>query len=158
MMSDWMDQLTTPFPEVRLKQYIEMRGADGGAWKSLCALPAFWVGLLYDQSALDAAWDLCRDWTHEEREYLRSETPKTALETSFRSGKVIDVARRVIEISEFGLKNRGRENAMGEDETIFLLDLQEIARKGVTRAQELIRSYGTCWDNNIDQIYKEMSY
>ena len=157
-MSDWVDHLTTPFPEVRMKSFLEMRGADGGPWRSLCALPAFWVGLLYDQCALDAAWDVCRDWTEEEREYLRSEIPKTALDTPFRSGSVLDVARQVLEIAEMGLKNRGCFNDIGEDETLFLAELKKIADKGKTRAQDLLESFNTRWDGNIDQIYNEMSY
>ena len=126
MMADWEDQLTLPFPEVRLKRFLEMRGADGGPWRSLCALPALWVGLLYDQTALDAAWDLCRDWSEEERQYLRDETPKTALYTPFRGRTVLDVSREVLEIAEAGLKRRGQMNGIGEDETIFLSELKEI--------------------------------
>ena len=158
MMGDWEDQLTLPFPEVRLKRFIEMRGADGGPWRSLCALPALWVGLLYDQTALDAAWDVCRDWTNEEREYLRAETPKTALDTPFRSGTVLDIAREVISIAEAGLKARGRANGIGEDETIFLSELREIAESGITRAQELLNAYEGRWAGDINKIYAEMSY
>lgn len=158
MMADWEDQLTLPFPEVRLKRFIEMRGADGGPWRNLCALPALWVGLLYDQTALDAAWDLCRDWTNDEREYLRAETPKTALDTVFRKGTVLDVARQVLEIAEQGLKRRERANGIGEDETIFLAELQDVAKKGTTRAQELVAAYEGHWEGDIDKIYGEMSY
>ena len=158
MMGDWEDQLTLPFPEVRLKRFIEMRGADGGPWRSLCALPALWVGLIYDQTALDAAWDLCRDWTNEEREYLRAETPKSALDTPFRNGTVLDIARQVLAIAETGLKNRARENGIGEDETIFLAELREIAESGKTRAQELLEAYEGRWAGDIDIVYDEMSY
>jgi glutamate--cysteine ligase len=158
MMGDWEDQLTLPFPEVRLKRFIEMRGADGGPWRSLCALPALWVGLIYDQTALDAAWDLCRDWTNEEREYLRAETPKSALDTPFRNGTVLDIARQVLAIAETGLKNRARENGIGEDEAIFLSELREIAESGKTRAQELLEAYEGRWAGDIDIVYDEMSY
>jgi glutamate--cysteine ligase len=158
MVGDWEDQLTLPFPEVRLKRFIEMRGADGGPWRSLCALPALWVGLIYNQTALDAAWDLCRDWTNEEREYLRVETPKSALDTPFRKGTVLDIARQVIAIAETGLKNRARENGIGEDETIFLAELREIAESGKTRAQELLEAYEGRWAGDIDKVYDEMSY
>tara|TARA_B100000676_G_scaffold90711_1_gene90427 strand:+ start:1996 stop:3363 length:1368 start_codon:yes stop_codon:yes gene_type:complete len=158
MMGDWVDHLTTPFPEVRMKRFIEMRGADGGPWRSLCALPAFWVGLLYDQSSLDAAWDLCKDWTNEEREYLRAETAKTALETPFRNGTVLDIARQAVDIAELGLKNRGRENGIGEDERIFLAELRDIADSGMTRAARLLEAYENTWGENIDDVYAEMSY
>ena len=158
LMDDWIDHLTTPFPEVRMKRYLEMRGADGGPWRSLCALPALWVGLLYNQTALDAAWDLCKDWTNEEREYLRTEAPKSGLNTPFRSDNVRDVAGRVIEIAEVGLQNRCRENAIGESESIYLLELKEILESGVTRAQELVELYKSRWAGEISHIYDEMSY
>ena len=158
MMGDWVDHLTTPFPEVRMKRFIEMRGADGGPWRSLCALPAFWVGLLYDQSSLDAAWDLCKDWSNEEREYLRAETAKTALDTPFRNGTVLDIARQAVDIAELGLKNRGRENGIGEDERIFLAELRDIADSGMTRAARLLEAYENTWGENIDEVYAEMSY
>ncbi len=158
MMGDWVDHLTTPFPEVRMKRFIEMRGADGGPWRSLCALPAFWVGLLYDQSSLDAAWDLCKDWTNEEREYLRAETAKTALDTPFRNGTVLDIARQAVDIAELGLKNRGQENGIGEDERIFLAELRDIADSGMTRAARLLEAYENAWGKNIDDVYAEMSY
>ena len=112
----------------------------------------------YDQTALDAAWDLCRDWTNEEREYLRAETPKTALDTPFRNGTVLDIAREMIAIAETGLKNRARENGIGEDETIFLAELREIAESGKTRAQELLEAYEGRWAGDIDKVYGEMSY
>src|SRR5690606_11605826 len=108
-MQDWSDHVTTAFPEVRLKRYLEMRGADSGPWSRLCALPALWVGLLYDQTALDAAMDVIRSWTAEEREELRREVPKTALRTRFRRYKVQDIAREVLAIAREGLKNRDRQ-------------------------------------------------
>ena len=121
-------------------------------------MPALWVGLIYDQTALDAAWDLCRDWTNEEREYLRAETPKTALDTPFRNCTVLDIASEMIAIAETGLKNRARENGIGEDETIFLAELREIAESGKTRAQELLEAYEGRWASDIDKVYGEMSY
>lgn len=158
MMDDWVDHLTTPFPEVRMKRFIEMRGADGGPWRSLCALPAFWVGLLYNQTALDAAWDLCRDWSDEEREYLRRETPKTALDTPFRGGTVLDLARQVLDIAEAGLKLRGKVNDAGVDETMFLAELREIADSGLSRAARLLYAYENVWDGEIEKAYEVMSY
>src|SRR5262249_23765668 len=113
---DWSDHLTTLFPEVRLKRFLEMRGADGGRWRRICALPALWTGLLYDKTALDAAWDLVKDWTAEERHALREAVPKTALRTSFRSGTVLEIARAALAIAEAGLQRRAFANAKGEDE------------------------------------------
>ena len=135
-----------------------MRGADGGPWRSLCALPALWVGLLYDQTALDAAWDLCRDWSEEERQYLRDETPKTALDTPFRGRTVLDVSREVLEIAEAGLKRRGQMNGIGEDETIFLSELKEIVGSGKTRARQMLDAYESRWDGDINRVFMEMSY
>ena len=90
---------TTAFPEVRLKKYLEMRGADAGPWSRICALPAFWVGLLYDEAALDAAWDLVKDFTLAERHALRDGVPRQALKLPFRNGTVLELARRALEIS-----------------------------------------------------------
>jgi glutamate--cysteine ligase len=119
-IDDWANHLTTLFPEVRLKRYIEMRGADGGPWRRLCALPALWVGLLYDGAALDAAWALVRDWTAEERATLRAEVPRAALKTRFRNRTVGDVARDVLEIARDGLKARALLDRNGDDESVFL--------------------------------------
>src|SRR3546814_9009664 len=83
----WTDHMTTVFPEIRLKHFIEMRGADGGPWHRLCALPALWVGLLYDDTALDAAWDLCKGWSAEELARLRDGVRRHALKTPFRDRK-----------------------------------------------------------------------
>ena len=119
-LDDWSDHLTTLFPEVRLKRFLEMRGADGGRWQRICALPAFWVGLLYDAQALDAAWDLVKDWTAEEREALRNAVPKTALATPFRDTTVQQIAREVLRISRRGLRARRRINAASQDEAMYL--------------------------------------
>ena len=104
MMSDWADHLTTIFPEVRLKTYLEVRGADGGTWRRICGLPALWAGLLYDQTALDAAWDLVKDWTEEEREAMRASVPVLAFKTPFRDTNVLDLARQMLTISTAGLR------------------------------------------------------
>src|SRR5690606_12886974 len=131
-LKDWADHLTTLFPEVRIKQYMEMRGADGGPWARLCALPALWVGLLYDDAALDAAWDLVKDWTAEERQTLRVETPKTALNTSFRGRPLREIAAQALDIAEAGLKARARPGKVSADETEYLASLKEIVASGVT--------------------------
>ncbi len=155
---DWVDHVSTIFPEVRLKQYLEMRGADGGPWRSLCALPAFWVGLLYDQGALDAAWDLIKDWTQEERETLRQEVPRTALATPFRGGTVQDLAARVLEIAEAGLKARARLDWVGGDESQFLEPLRRAAEAGRTPADEMLAAYHGRWNQSVDPLFTEFAY
>ena len=127
-LKDFNDHLTTAFPEVRLKKYLEMRGADGGPWNRLCALPAFFVGLLYDQTALDAAWDLVKDFTLAEREALRNGVPKLALKTPFRNGTARDLALEALKISAHGLKRRAKLNSRGIDESLFLEPLIEFAQ------------------------------
>ena len=155
---DWSDHLTTLFPEVRLKRFLEMRGGDGGPWRRICGLPAFWVGLLYDQSALDAAWDLVKDWTAEERQDLRNAVPKMGLEAPFRTGTALDIARQVYEISAHGLKQRRRLNSKGEDETIFLDFVEEVAGSGRTPADELLNRFEKSWNGQIERVFKEYAF
>jgi glutamate--cysteine ligase len=157
-MTDWVDHLTTLFPEVRLKRFLEMRGADGGPWKRLCALPALWVGLLYDQTALDAAWDIVRDWTTEERAGLRRDVPRQALATRFRNGTVQDIARQVVDIAREGLRSRARLAGMGDDETHFVEPLVEIAASGRTLSTEMLEKYHGVWGGNIDRAYDDYAY
>jgi glutamate--cysteine ligase len=157
-ISDWVDHMTTAFPEVRLKHFLEMRGADGGPWRRLCALPALWVGLLYDDAALDAAWNLCRDWSMDEREMLRSEAPRTALKTKFRNGTMQDLAKDVLAIANDGLKARATQDTFGEDEAHFLNALHEIAESGVTPAEELLDAYENRWNGNIEPLFDEYAY
>jgi len=158
LLSDWNDHLTTLFPEVRLKRYLEMRGADGGPWKRLCALPALWVGLLYDGGALDAAWDIARDWTAEERAALRRDVPRLGLQTPFRGGMVQDIARQVVAIAKDGLRARARKAGMGDDETHFLEPLAQIAETGVSPAQELLARYDGPWNRDVSRVYDEFAY
>jgi len=155
---DWEDHLTVAFPEVRLKKFLEMRGADGGPWNRLCALPAFWVGLLYDDQAREAAWDLIKDWTPEEHEMLRNEVPKQALGTPFRGTTICDFALDALEISHEGLSRRGVLDGVGLDETHFLNPLFRIAESGFTPAEDLLCAYERRWHKNIDQIFKEYAY
>ncbi|WP_411892076.1 glutamate--cysteine ligase [Yoonia sp. SDW83-1] len=160
LLSDWADHLTTVFPEARIKQFIEMRGADGGPWRRLCALPALWVGLMYDQAALDAAWDLCKGWSAEQREALRVAASVDGLQAKVDGIDMHDLAREVVAISEAGLKARARPGAGGlvGDETHFLNALKETVETGQTPADELLAHYNGDWDGDLKRIYAEYSY
>ena len=154
-MSDWQDHLSTAFPEVRLKSFLEMRGADGGPWNKICALPAFWVGLLYDQTALDAAWDLVKGWDMEGREALRSSVPKLALDAPLPGGgKLKDIAAEVLAISRAGLTARARLNKAGDNEAGFLAPLDEIVRSGKVPAQKLLDKFHGEWNGDITRVYE----
>ncbi len=155
---DWTDHVSTLFPEVRMKQFLEMRGADGGPWRRICALPAFWVGLLYDPDTLDAAWELVRDWTAAERQALRDAVPKRALAAPFREGTLQDLAGTVLALAREGLRARGHINAMGEDETVYLLSLQEIVESGRTPAEALLHQYKEDWDGDIDRLFADHAF
>ncbi|WP_372833343.1 glutamate--cysteine ligase, partial [Puniceibacterium confluentis] len=159
-LSDWADHLTTAFPEARVKKYIEMRGADGGPWRRLCALPAFWVGLMYDQGALDAAWDLVKGWDAETREALRVAASVDALQAKVGKIDMLELAREVLDLSEAGLKSRARTGAGGlvPDETHFLSALRESVDTGKTPADELLEQYHGDWNGDLSRIYKEYSY
>jgi len=158
-IDDWNDHLSTAFPEVRLKSFLEMRGADGGPWSRICALPAFWVGLIYAQGSLDAAWDLVKSWTMEEREALRSSVPKLGLDAPLPGGrKLRDIAGEVLDIAHAGLAARGRLDAGGTNETGFLDPLREIVRSGKTQAELLLDRYNGAWGGDISRIYDEMSF
>ncbi|WP_332718603.1 glutamate--cysteine ligase [Pelagibacterium mangrovi] len=154
-IKDWEDHLSTLFPEVRMKQFLEMRGADGAPWQGICALPAFWVGLLYDDSALDAAWDLVKDWTEEERQALRLGVPKTALKTPFRDGSVYDIARQAVAIARSGLKARNQVNWEGADEAVFLKPLDYTLETGKTPAERLLDRYHGEWQGDVSRIFSD---
>ena len=158
VMSDWSDHLTTAFPEVRLKQYLEMRGADGGPWRRLCALPAFWTGLLYDPGALDQALQLVSDWTHEDHAALRRDVPKQGLKTKFRGRTLKDWALDVLEISAAGLHARAQLDTTRDDESIFLDTLFEIVATGLTPAERLLEEYRGRWGGKIAPLYEEHAY
>jgi glutamate--cysteine ligase len=157
-LRDWADHTTTAFPEVRLKKYLEMRGADGGPWNRLCALPAFWVGLLYDQTALDAAWELVKDFTREERHALRDGVPRDALKLRFRGGSVRDLAGEALKIAAEGLARRARTNANGADERIFLDILAAIVETNQTPAERKLELYHGPWHGDIDRVFREFAY
>ncbi|HVJ53809.1 MAG TPA: glutamate--cysteine ligase [Aliidongia sp.] len=157
-MGDWSDHLTTAFPEVRLKRFLEMRGADGGPWRRLCALPALWVGLLYDSAALDAALELTKGWTVAEINHLRDNVPKLGLKTPFRDVTVRELALEMLAIARQGLHRRGRLNSHGEDETFYLDTLFAIAGSGRTPAEELLADYRDRWHGKIDPIYDDYAY
>ena len=154
--SDWWDHLSTAFPEVRLKSFLEMRGADGGPWNRICALPAFWVGLMYDQGALDAAWDVVKGWSMEEREKLRTDAPKLGLQAPLPGGGTMqDLGREVLDIARRGLSARARLNVAGDNETGFLEELDEIVSSGKVPAQRLLDSYHGEWGGDVSQVYKQ---
>jgi len=155
---DWADHVATLFPEVRLKRYLEMRGADAGPWHSLCALPALWVGLLYDAESLAAAGELVKDWTLADHAFLRAEVPRRALDTVFRKRKLLAVARDVVTLAEAGLRRRARRNSMGEDEGLHLAPLRQIVDDGKCRAQDQLASYYGRWGENVDPLFAEEAY
>ncbi|OWK31573.1 glutamate--cysteine ligase [Sphingomonas dokdonensis] len=158
-LDDWNDHLSTAFPEVRLKTFLEMRGADGGPWNRICALPAFWVGLLYDQDALDAAWDLVKHWTLDERQALRDAVPKVGLDAPVPGrGNLRDIAGEVLDIANAGLAARGRTNSAGDNETGFLDPLREIVRLGKVPAEQLLDRYHGAWGGDVSRVYAEQSF
>ncbi|MEO5810337.1 MAG: glutamate--cysteine ligase [Sphingomicrobium sp.] len=158
-VADWTDHLSTAFPEVRLKSFLEMRGADGGRWGRICALPALWVGLLYSDSALDAAWDLCRHWTIEQRESLRHAVPRMALDAVAPDGGTVgDLAGQVLEIAAAGLRDRAELNAAGDNEGGFLDPLREVVASGKTFADRLLERYHGEWNGDASRVYDEFSF
>jgi len=157
-LRDWSDHMTTAFPEVRLKQYLEMRGADGGPWNRLCALPAFWVGLLYDDAALDAAWDLVKDFSLAERHHLRDGVPRHALRLPFRNASVRELALEALKISAHGLQRRAMRNDNGADESIFLTPLIDFAEANQTPAERKLALFHGEWNGDIDHVFREYAY
>ena len=157
-LRDWNDHMTTAFPEVRLKKFLEMRGADSGPWGRICALPAFWVGLLYDDVALDAAWDLVKDFSLAERHALRDGVPKYALGLPFRNGTVCDLAREAVKIAVAGLQRRAMRNSQGVDESRFLDELIEIVESGKTPAERKLALFHGDWRGSVDPLFGEYAY
>ena len=158
-LDDWNDHLSTAFPEVRLKSFLEMRGADGGPWGRICALPALWVGLLYDDQALDAAWDLVKHWTIEERQALRDSVPRLGLDAPIAGGrKLRDIAGEVLDISHAGLAARSRLDAGGSNETGFLDPLREVVRSGKVPAEVLLEKFHGPWGGDVSRVYEDLRF
>ncbi len=157
-MKDWIDHLTTIFPEVRLKTFLEMRGADSGPWSRLCALPAFWAGIYYCDAALEAAWSLVRCWTAEDREALRRSAPALGLAAPIRGVNAKDIALAALAISRQGLKSRAKLDSSGADETHYLAELDDIAATGVTAAERLIERYRTEWGRDVRAAFEACAY
>jgi glutamate--cysteine ligase len=157
--SDWTDHLSTAFPEVRLKSFLEMRGADGGPWSRICALPAFWVGLLYDEGALEAAWQVVKGWSLPEQQRIRDEVPRMGLRTTAPDGRSFqELGKQVLEIASGGLKARARLNAAGDDESGYLEPLRQIVASGETLADSLLAKFNGAWGGDISRVYDELSY
>ena len=157
-MADWEDHLTTAFPEVRLKQFLEMRGADGGPWKRLCALPAFWVGLLYNASNLDACLQMIREWNVEDRANLLTDVARHGLNAEIGGRSVLQVARELVDLAHQGLADRQRLNASGDDETGFLNPLQQIVERGQTPAERLLNAWQGDWNQSLEPLFRNHAY
>jgi glutamate--cysteine ligase len=157
-LKDWADHTTTIFPEVRLKKYLEMRGADAGPWSRLCALPALWMGVFYDSQALAAAWDLCKDWKIEDHERLRADVARRGLQAEIAGRKVQDVAKDMLAIARSGLKNRNRLSGGMVDETGYLAELEHIAETGITPAERLLELYNTRWAGDASRVFEDFAY
>ena len=157
-MSDWSDHLTTIFPEVRLKKFLEMRGADSGPWRRLCALSAMWTGLLYESDSQTAAWDLVKNWTLEDHQYLRRAAPKTAMGTEFKGRTMSDLAKEVLAIAAAGLRRRAILDTNGDDESSFLTTLHEIADRGYAPAENQLRKFEAEWNKSVEPLYVEYAY
>ncbi|UIK06226.1 glutamate--cysteine ligase [Neorhizobium galegae] len=157
-MGDWTNHLSTLFPDVRLKRFLEMRGADGGPWRRICALPAFWVGLLYDDTALADAETLTADWTVEDVIAMRDAVPAKGLKAEIKGRSVLDVAREAVAISKAGLKARARLNGEGQDESIFLQPLDEVLARKTTMADEMLSLYHGRWNGSVEPVFEEYQY
>lgn len=156
-MKDWEDHLTTLFPEVRLKTFLEMRGADGGPWSRLCALPAFWVGLLYDTEAQQAALDLIKGWSADDVSQMRDDVPRLGLETQIGGMNFQTLATETLKIADLGLKNRARLSSSGDSEQGFLNSLWESAETGMTPADQILAQSDNEW-GSVDAIFDQLSY
>jgi glutamate--cysteine ligase len=157
-ISDWANHVSTIFPEVRLKRYIEMRGSDGGPWRRLPSLPAYWVGLIYDDANLDACWEIVKDWSAEERQKLRDDVPKLGFKAKIRNRTLLDLAGETLQLAEKGLVRRKRLDRNGRDETRYLRPLQESVARGITPAEELLDDFNGPWNGSVDPVFFELAY
>jgi glutamate--cysteine ligase len=157
-ISDWANHISTIFPEVRLKRYLEMRGADSGPWRRLPSLTAYWVGLLYDDDALEGAWDLVKEWNADERQRLRDEVPQRGFKAKIRNTNVLTLAQETLRLSRRGLERRARLDRNGRDETRYLRPLEEIIARGVTPAEEMLEKYFNDWNESVVPLYDEYAY
>lgn len=155
---DWQNHLSTVFPDVRLKSFLEMRGADGNPWRRICGLPAFWVGLLYDEDTLAETEDYLADWTNEERQTMRDSVPQHALNMPFRRGTVLDVAKRIMMLSHQGLKRRNQLNGAGFDESQYLTPIDETVASGNTPAELMLKKFHGEWGGDINRVFDDFAY
>lgn len=157
-MGDFTNHISTVFPDVRLKRFLEMRGADGGRWQKICALPAFWVGLLYDDAILDEATDYVKNWTPEMVGQLRDDVPEKALWAEIDGKSLLEVGKDILNMSRRGLEKRGKLNNDGFDERVFLTSLDEIIAGEQTQAEQLLSLYEGPWQGDINRVYDEMAF
>src|SRR5947207_14636173 len=157
-LSDWANHVSTIFPEVRLKRYIEMRGSDGGPWRRLPSLPAFWVGLIYADAHLDACWEIVKDWTAAERQKLRDDVPRLGFKATIRGRSLLEISKQTLTLAEQGLVRRKKLDQNGRDETRYLRPLQEIVARGITPAEELLEKYRGSWKGSVEPIFDEYAY
>src|SRR5258707_2736089 len=157
-ISDWANHVSTIFPEVRLKRYIEMRGSDGGPWRRLPALPALWVGLIYDDANLDACWEIVKDWTAAERQKLRDDVPRLGFKATIRDRSLLEISKQALTLAEQGLVRRKKLDQNGRDETRYLRPLQEIVARGITPAEELLEKYRGPWKGSVEPLFDEYAY
>jgi len=157
-LSDWANHVSTIFPEVRLKRYLEMRGADGGPWQRLPALPAYWAGILYDDASLDAAWELVKGWTAQERQKLRDDVPRLGFAATVGGRSLLQLASETLVLAEQGLARRHRLDASGHDESRYLHPIQEFVARGITPAEELLEKFYGPWEGSVDPVFREYAY
>jgi glutamate--cysteine ligase len=157
-MSDWVNHLSAIFPEVRLKRYLEMRGADAVPWRRLPALPAYWAGLLYDDGSLDAAWDLVKNWSNAQRQKLRDDVPKLGFSAIIAGRQLLELGKATLTLAEQGLKRRRRVDTGGHDESRYLQPLQEFVTRGITPAEELLEKFQGPWGGSVEPVFQEYAY
>jgi glutamate--cysteine ligase len=157
-ISDWANHVSTIFPEVRLKRYLEMRGADGGPWRRLPALPAYWVGILYDDTALDAAWDLVKGWSAQARQASRDDVPKQGFAARIAGRSALDLAKATLALAEEGLARRRRLDRGGRDERRYLAPIRDYVARGFTPAEELLGKYANDWHGSVAPVFQEYAY